>query len=131
EVFEDGPGGGERRGPNRTRRRRRWRRGLGANGRGGERRCESEADEQADGPAEAGRAIGQDVKYWRRFDRSRACLNLRDSEAKSVRVSDAVRRASGFFCRSIGMTIDSKNVASRSAKCRYIIRWRGSIPYLK
>jgi hypothetical protein len=71
------------------------------------------------------------VRYCRRFVRSRACFSFRDILARSVRVADAVRRASGFFWRSTGRTMASKNDASRSAKCRYIVRCLGSTPYLK
>ena len=43
----------------------------------------------------------------------------------------ATRRASGFRWRSCGSTIVSKNEDSRSAKCLYIVRCRGSTPNRK
>ncbi len=61
-------------------------------------------------------------RWSRRFVRSRACLNFRDVAERFARVCAAVRRASGFFWRSVGATIWSKNEDSRSAKCLYIVR---------
>ena len=59
--------------------------------------------------------------------RSSACLNLREVIVSSPSVWVAARRASGFFWRSVGATSASKKAASRSAKCLYIVRCRGSI----
>src|SRR5207237_276939 len=57
-----------------------------------------------------------------RLVRSRACLSFRDVDASSVSAPAAARRASGLRWRSVGATMVSKNVASRSAKCLYIVR---------
>jgi hypothetical protein len=44
---------------------------------------------------------------------------------------EAALRASGFFWRIMGATMVSKKAASRSSKCLYMVRCRGSTPYRK
>jgi len=76
-------------------------------------------------PPTRGRTEGPHVAVT---SRSRACFSLRDARLSSMSEFAAARLASGFRCRSCGITIVSKNPASRSAKCLYIVRWRGSTP---
>ena len=74
------------------------------------------------------RAVSRAVEVVAQVGAEQGLLELpRRARRGSPGVWAAVRRASGFFCRSVGATIWSKNEDSRSAKCLYIVRCLASI----
>ena len=98
---------------------RRRARPFGSPGVDRDRDEQERARDGRDAQADRGHPV---ARSSRRLVRSSACLNFRDVIDRSARVWEAARRASGFFWRSVGATIASKNDASRSAKCLYIVR---------
>ena len=79
--------------------------------------------------AAAGPRRGQlSCRCWRRPPQERLLQLAGQAGQVGEVVCAACRRASRWRCRMTGMTIDSNRSASRSAKWRYMVRWRGSIP---
>ena len=87
----------------------------------------------AERSSEAAKEISALIKESTQRVSEGATLSAQTGEALASSVSEvlALRLASGFRWRSCGITIVSKNAASRSSKCLYIVRCRGSTPNRK